>query len=153
MNEDRHSVFNDLAKLIDSMTESLVKNQDRLEVNQAQLSLKIEKLQKEVYDIATEEAIGEERVRAITQQLEHVVERITNTADASGELIRSLDARIDTIEKWIDIEKSRKATEEKQEEKAFRKKVTGTLSRIAQLLAAGAAGGGIAKLLVSLLGG
>lgn len=153
MSNHEHSIFNDLAKLIDSMTESLIKNQDRLEINQAELSRKIERLQKEIYEIASSEAIGEERVRVITNQLEQVLDRITNSADVNNEAIKQLAARLDLIEKWIAIEKASRIESEKHEEKAYRKKVLGFLSKIAQLLAAGAAGGGIAKLLVSLLGG
>lgn len=147
------SVFDNLSALIDSMTDSLTRGQDRLESSQADIYDKLEKLRNDLYSLGTSEAISAERVNHLADRLERIADKISSGEKLSHVTIEKVIARIELVEKWVEVQKQRQIDAVSRETKEFRKKVTGFLSKVAALLGAGVAGGGMAKLLSALLGG
>jgi len=147
------NVFDNLSALIDSMTDSLTRGQDRLESNQADVYSKLEKLRADLYALGTAEAISAERVNALAERIERITDKISSGDKLSAATIEKLMARIELVEKWVAIQKQRQLDAADRETKEYRKKITAFLSKGAALLGAGAAGGGLAKLLASLFGG
>lgn len=147
------NIFDNLSTLIDSMMDQLTRGQDRLESNQADIYSKIEKLRADLSELGTSNAIAGERVAALAERLERIADKLSSDDKLSSSVLEKIVARIELMEKWIDLQKQRDVDAEKAEEKAFRKKVISFLSKVAALLGAGAAGGGLAKILASLLGG
>lgn len=145
------NLFEQVAVLIETLTESLTKSTDRLETNQADLYKKIHDLTSKVSTLDTQAKLLDTLLLTLKEQLERAETTQEQTHTYTKEQLDGIHDLIKVLNEFMNRTKHFKEFEKGKADKAYKDKIMSILLKLAQYGAAGAAGGGIIQALNTMM--
>jgi len=136
-----------LASLIEVILDSLLNTSEKLETNTRDLENKIASIKDDISSLKIAGALLEERINNIRDGISTLAVNLASTNDISSKELEKILDRLSRLENWSAAKKEAVALRKEHAKELFRAKLVANLGKVAAVIGAGAAGGGLSQLI------